>query len=47
MKTDSKKAKFYDEMRSSLLQRKPETMEIEFRKVSKNNRRDLHGVMLP
>jgi len=46
VKTDKKKAKFYDEMRESLLRRKPGEIEIEFRKVTKNNRKDLHAVML-
>ena len=46
MKTDKKKAEFYDVMRESLLRRKPDEIEIEFRRVTKNNRKDLHAVML-
>ena len=46
MKTDNKKAKFYDDMRASLESRKPDDMEIIYRRVTKHNRKNLHGVIL-
>ena len=46
VKKDTKKERFYKEMRESLLARKTDEMKITFRRVTKNNRKDLHAVLL-
>lgn len=43
---DYKKDRFYKEMRKSLMARETEEMKITFRRVTKNNRKDLHAVLL-
>ena len=43
---DYKKDRFYKEMRESLMARETEEMKITFRRVTKNNRKDLHAVLL-
>lgn len=46
MKTDKNKSRFYDEMRESLMELRPEEMEITFKRIDKQNRKRLHGCTL-
>ena len=45
MKTD-KKNRFYDEMKECLMRLRPEEMEITFKRITKQNRKRLHGCTL-
>ncbi len=45
-KTNSGKSKFFDEMQESLKRLKPADMEIIFKRVTKHNRKRLHGCIL-
>jgi len=46
VKTDKNKSRFYDEMRESLMELRPEEMEITFKRIDKQNRKRLHGCTL-